>query len=90
MSRLWEKLLDLLYPPKCVFCRTLVPEGRMLCPACEGNLPRPEGEDGVRYGIPHLALCRFPLYYTGTVFKSGQVTAVSAAPQPGAPADERL
>lgn len=70
MSRLWEKLLDLLYPPKCVFCRKLVPEGRMLCPACEGNLPRPEGEDGVRYGIPHLALCRFPLYYTGTVRES--------------------
>ena len=67
MKRLWEKLLDLLYPPKCAFCRKPVPGSRMLCPDCEGKLPRPEGKEGVKVGIPHLALCRFPLYYTGTV-----------------------
>ena len=44
MNRLAERLLDLLYPPKCAFCRRLVTDGRMLCPACEKQLPAPEKE----------------------------------------------
>ncbi|MBR4474929.1 MAG: ComF family protein [Oscillospiraceae bacterium] len=70
MSGLFGKLLDLLYPPKCAFCRRPVPGSRMLCPDCEGKLPRPSAADAVRYDIEHLALCRFPLYYTGTVRES--------------------
>ena len=71
MSGLTEKLLDLLYPPKCAFCRKLTEDGRMLCPACENTIPR-TGEDAVRRDIPHLALCLSPLYYTGAVQTSLQ------------------
>ena len=39
MNQLGERLLDLLYPPKCAFCRKLVTDGRMLCPDCERALP---------------------------------------------------
>ena len=71
MNRLVERLLDLLYPPKCAFCRKLVRDGRMLCPDCEKNLPFPEKELQVQH-FPHLALCASPLYYTGDVKKSLQ------------------
>ena len=71
MKRLAERLLDLLYPPKCAFCRKLVRDGRMLCPDCEKNLPYPEKELQVQH-FPHLALCASPLYYTGDVKKSLQ------------------
>ena len=71
MNTLTGQLLDLLYPPKCAFCRKLVRDGRMLCPDCEKNLPVPEKELQVQQ-FPHLALCVSPLYYTGDVKKSLQ------------------
>ena len=69
MSSLRERLLDLLYPPKCAFCRRLVQDGRMICPACEKNLPAPDHERQIQH-FPHLALCVSPLYYTGDVSSS--------------------
>ena len=69
MSALTEKILDLLYPPKCAFCRRLVRDGRMLCPECEKKLPVPDREDQAQH-IPPLALCLSALYYTGDVQKS--------------------
>ena len=69
MNRLTEWLLDLLYPPKCAFCRKLVRDGRMLCPECERKLPWAKPEESALC-IPHLALCLSPLYYTGDVRKS--------------------
>ena len=69
MNRLGERLLDLLYPPKCAFCRRLVTDGRMLCPACEKQLPAPEKEMQSRK-ISGLAVCLSPLYYTGDVRQS--------------------
>ena len=71
MSGWAEKLLDLLYPPKCAFCRRLTENGRMLCPTCEKTIAR-TGTDAARYDIPHLALCLSPLYYTGAVQQSLQ------------------
>ena len=56
MNRLTEWLLDLLYPPKCAFCRKLVRDGRMLCPECERKLPWAKPEESALC-IPHLALC---------------------------------
>ena len=69
MKRLGERLLDLLYPPKCAFCRKLVSDGRMLCPECERRLPVPEKEMQ-RQKISGLAVCLSPLYYTGDVRQS--------------------
>ena len=40
MSGAAAKLLDLLFPPKCVFCGKLLPTGaRHLCPRCQKELP---------------------------------------------------
>ncbi len=69
MNQLGERLLDLLYPPKCAFCRKLVTDGRMLCPDCEGALPVPEKEKQSKK-ISGLAVCLSPLYYTGDVRQS--------------------
>ncbi len=69
MSSLTNRLLDLLYPPKCAFCRRLVRDGRMLCLDCEKRLPRPDRKDQLRQ-IDHLDLCLSPLYYTGEVRES--------------------
>ena len=62
-------LLDLLYPPKCAFCRKPVADGRMLCAVCERQLPAPPpGEE--QFSVPGLDGCLAPLYYTGTVRES--------------------
>ena len=34
-----SKLLDLLYPPKCIFCGKLLEPGEMICLECERQLP---------------------------------------------------
>lgn len=37
---LWQRLCRLLYPPKCIFCRSLLqPEQTDLCPHCRKTLP---------------------------------------------------
>ena len=69
MKHLKEELLNLLYPPKCAFCRRLVRDGRMLCPDCAQKLPAPTKEMQ-RQEISNLALCLSPLYYTGDVRQS--------------------
>ncbi len=69
MSGLKDRVLNLLYPPKCAFCRRLVDGERMLCPDCEKNLPFPEAENQ-RQAMPPLALCVSPLYYTEDVRRS--------------------
>lgn len=65
------RLLELLYPSRCAFCRKLVPDGRMLCPDCEKHLPFAPEEDQIQQ-FTHLALCASPLYYTGDVRRSLQ------------------
>lgn len=62
-------LLDLLFPPKCVFCgRILAAAGDGWCGKCTETLPyalnggRQEGED--------FDFCVSPLYYKGVVRKS--------------------
>ncbi len=68
--RLIAALLDLLYPPRCVFCRAFVQSSEgMVCPACSADLVRADGEaEQTQTGscIP----CVAPLYYEGNVKKS--------------------
>jgi len=61
-------LLDLLYPPKCVFCRGLLePDEREICRECRMNLPVFDGPQ--RTGRYFSALCA-PLRYEGVVRES--------------------
>lgn len=43
-----NKLLALLYPPKCPFCSHLLEEGELLCPECQVKLPWLSGASAER------------------------------------------
>ena len=62
-------LLDLLYPPRCVFCRKLLKKGEFaVCEKCRDELPytRSGGEQTGDF----FSVCVAPLYYEGTVRES--------------------
>ena len=66
MGRLISGLLDLLFPPKCAFCRRLVKSNNnLLCPTCRANLPYTE-DGGAQHG-DFFRLCISALYYEDTV-----------------------
>lgn len=43
-----ESFLDLLFPPKCPFCGTLLEKGELWCPECQKDLPWLVGTAGER------------------------------------------
>lgn len=65
--RALDALLDLLFPPRCAFCRRLLPESRRgVCGDCLKKLPYVPSRAQDR-GIKRLAKCVAPLYYEGDV-----------------------
>lgn len=72
LSRLPTLLLRLVFPPKCVFCGQLLPSrdwDREVCDSCLSSLPRTTPLDFRMVGDT-LCICRFPLWYQGTVRQS--------------------
>lgn len=61
----FDALLDLLFPPKCPFCRK-VQDAPGMCPACEKSLPRVDEARGLRTLRGGL-LCTAPLWYENSV-----------------------
>lgn len=65
-----EVLLDLLFPPKCVFCKKLLRKGEDgICARCQEHLPRcvgPEAEQTLEF----ISLCASPLWYQDQVRES--------------------
>ena len=66
MRALIDRILNLLYPPRCVFCHNLMPEDVPVCEHCRRTLPYTEGA-GQRQTFAHISACVSPLYYEGTV-----------------------
>ena len=70
MSGPMNVLLDLLFPPKCVFCgKVLSSKAEGICPACQRSLPwiaGPAAEQKPEF----ISLCASPLWYQGTVRES--------------------
>ena len=63
-------LLDLVFPPKCVFCgKFLKKEEKNLCGSCMKELPFTEGA-GVSQKGAFFDVCVSPLYYRDNVRKS--------------------
>jgi ComF family protein len=50
----WEALLDLIYPPRCIFCTEIIPfqEERGICKRCRNTLPFIEGKVCQKCGKP--------------------------------------
>lgn len=68
--KLISRLLDLLYPPRCVFCRRLLYSGEdPVCRFCKDSLPY-TGDSARRNSPKHTDGCYAPLYYEGTVRES--------------------
>ena len=66
MVKAFRALLDLLYPPRCVFCRRLTDDGGAgICPECRRTLPWTE--DGAAKHGEGFSLCVAPLYYRDNV-----------------------
>lgn len=62
-------LLDLLYPPRCVFCRKLLKKGEgSVCEKCRDELPYTV--NGGKQTGDFFSVCVAPLYYEGTVRES--------------------
>lgn len=62
-----EKVLDLLFPPKCPFCRKILDDPRApVCPDCQSKLPWLEGKAGER-SIGFTDGCFSPLAYRDAV-----------------------
>lgn len=57
--------LDIMFPPRCVFCRKFLKSGeRFICGGCGKTLPYADRDE--RKG-DFFTVCVFPLYYRGSV-----------------------
>lgn len=65
MTELFSRLLDLIYPPKCVFCRKVLKDSD-ICDECKEQLPYTKG-DAVCQKFPFISSCYSPLYYKDNV-----------------------
>ena len=77
---LWERALDLIFPPKCPFCRRVLEDPRApACPGCVPGLPWLEGDGR---SVEHADGCFSPLAYRDAVpgavrrYKFGRVRAL--------------
>ena len=67
---IWEELLRLVYPPKCVFCGTLLErEEPDACKACLAELPWTDESSAVRTGRA-FSRCVSPFFLTGKVHQA--------------------
>ena len=65
--KLLTAALDLLFPPKCPFCRRVLDDPRApLCPKCQPQLPWLEKKESFRK-VEHTAGCWSPLVYQDMV-----------------------
>ena len=56
-----EKVLDLLFPKRCIFCRRLTQAGAWVCPRCRDTVPLTGSAATQQF--PQLDSCLSPLYY---------------------------
>ena len=62
-------ILDILFPPRCVFCRRFLRSGeKLICADCVDKLPYTTG--GGRQTGDFFSVCVAPLYYEGHVRES--------------------
>ena len=61
MIKFLDYSLSLIYPPKCVFCGTVIDKSD-ICEECEKSLPFTKG-DSIYQKFPFVDKCISPLYY---------------------------
>ena len=63
--KILDFFLDLLFPPKCIFCGEVL-ESTNICNKCLEKLPYTKGDSTVQK-LPFISKCVSPLYYDGVV-----------------------
>lgn len=64
MMKVFDYILELIYPTKCIFCHKITGDNQVkICPECETNIEYTDRENEQKF--PELEWCRSPLYYTG-------------------------
>lgn len=63
---IFSYILDLLFPPKCPFCRKLLEKNQLLCLECQTSLPRLSVEEQ-RWRIGEVLTCYGVLWYRDNV-----------------------
>ena len=67
MRKLMNLVLDLLFPPRCPFCRVILKDyEQALCRSCRKELPWTRGSAQIQQ-FRHVESCVSPLYYEGSV-----------------------
>lgn len=67
---LLDMFLDLLFPPRCVFCRELLKSGETgICSKCQNELPWMVGQEAEQ-SFEFVSLCASALRYQGNVRES--------------------
>lgn len=61
MIKIFDYILSLIYPPKCVFCGTVIDKSD-ICEECKKTLPFTKG-DSIYQKFPFVDKCISPLYY---------------------------
>ena len=61
MIKIFDYILSLIYPPKCVFCGMVIDKSD-ICAECEKTLPFTKG-DSIYQKFPFVDKCISPLYY---------------------------
>ena len=68
MSRIFDYILDLIYPRKCVFCGTVLKKSD-ICNECLEDLPFTKGDE-TSQKLSFIPKCISPLFYEGKVRES--------------------
>ena len=70
MDSVYKKFLDLLFPPRCPFCKAVLKDNEtLLCGHCRKTLPWTP-ETAQKQLLRHVECCVSPLYYEGNVRRS--------------------
>lgn len=65
-----DMFLDLLFPPRCSFCRAVLKAGEAgICARCQSELPWIVGQEAEQK-LEFISLCVSPLWYQGNVRES--------------------
>lgn len=67
--KIFDWILDLLYPRRCAFCHRLIEGEEAVCARCRKALPYTAGAGGEQK-FPFVSCCVSPLYYEGDVRQS--------------------
>ncbi len=70
-AKLFSMFLDMIFPPKCIFCREIISSGQFVCEKCGKEILHTSGEKCIYLpGSGETILCTAPYLYSGKIRES--------------------